>query len=399
MGVMEQRRSIIANEPHLYTATGNPTTFSTDMVGRLAQVKCAFSPVQSGSGDPSPSNVRPITWWTGINVYHGEDQTEYTTIPVTFPALGKNLLNPLAKQEQASPISSSADTKRTFVPGSCVIGLSAANYYRANYADYVKNISLQSNSIQFTSGNATGYGIGYVIDNAKPGETYTFSVESMSASCTAVLMYYKSDGTFIKFDNISGGIKTRTVPADTAIMVLCIYAGLSNSDVTCTKPMLEKNSSATTYEPYTNTVYGGYADIVNGQLVAEWTSAVANGSYDWSFTESVGKNRVNTNGVTLCGKAAKADGQIIFNYAKSGKTNAFDGWISGTGNILLYVPSEINSASAWSSYLSDNPLQICFELATPIVYPLTPQQISALKGDNVIWSDTNGTNTIEYWKH
>lgn len=36
----------------------------------LKRLKVAINPVQSGSGDPSPSNVRPITGWTGAEIYH-----------------------------------------------------------------------------------------------------------------------------------------------------------------------------------------------------------------------------------------------------------------------------------------------------------------------------------------
>lgn len=41
---------------------------------------------QSGSGTPSPSNVRPFTGYTGATVYHGEDQEDYDTIDVDFPS-------------------------------------------------------------------------------------------------------------------------------------------------------------------------------------------------------------------------------------------------------------------------------------------------------------------------
>ena len=41
--------------------------------------------VQSGSGDPSPTNIRPITGLAGCNVYRsGADTTDYTTYPIAF---------------------------------------------------------------------------------------------------------------------------------------------------------------------------------------------------------------------------------------------------------------------------------------------------------------------------
>ena len=56
---------------------GSPLTVSGPtpllMPGALAKpmraASFAISPVQSGSGDPSPSNVRPITGWTGCTAW------------------------------------------------------------------------------------------------------------------------------------------------------------------------------------------------------------------------------------------------------------------------------------------------------------------------------------------
>ena len=70
------------------TATGNPVTFLTDLAKPLKQLKINFLPVQSGTGDPSPTNVRPITGWTGVTVNHGADQTDYDTYPVTWTSEG-----------------------------------------------------------------------------------------------------------------------------------------------------------------------------------------------------------------------------------------------------------------------------------------------------------------------
>ena len=45
-----------------------------------------IEPVQSGSGDPSPENVRSITGWTGCNIYRsGEDMSNPTAYAITFP--------------------------------------------------------------------------------------------------------------------------------------------------------------------------------------------------------------------------------------------------------------------------------------------------------------------------
>ena len=70
------------------TATGNPVTFETDLDRKLKHIIVNFLPIQSGTGDPSPTNIRPITGWTGLDVMHGADQTDYDTYPVTWQTHG-----------------------------------------------------------------------------------------------------------------------------------------------------------------------------------------------------------------------------------------------------------------------------------------------------------------------
>ena len=69
------------------TATGNPLTFQTDLARPLKSLLIPFTPVQSGSGDPSPQNVRPLVPWNGLKVYHsGADTSEYTETDISFPS-------------------------------------------------------------------------------------------------------------------------------------------------------------------------------------------------------------------------------------------------------------------------------------------------------------------------
>lgn len=68
-----------------HTIINNPATFTTDMAKPLRKLLIPFTPVQSGSGDPSPTNIRPITGWTGVNIYRsGEDTSDPLTIPVSW---------------------------------------------------------------------------------------------------------------------------------------------------------------------------------------------------------------------------------------------------------------------------------------------------------------------------
>lgn len=66
------------------TATGNPATFETGLVRPLVSCEAAFVPVQSGSGTPAPDNVRPISGWTGLTVYHSGDISKPDTYPLSW---------------------------------------------------------------------------------------------------------------------------------------------------------------------------------------------------------------------------------------------------------------------------------------------------------------------------
>lgn len=64
MGMIERKKAILLNEPHLETVQSGNTSdsaqiaaFRTDMATKLKSLKAYFSPVQSGSGDPSPTNI------------------------------------------------------------------------------------------------------------------------------------------------------------------------------------------------------------------------------------------------------------------------------------------------------------------------------------------------------
>ena len=51
-----------------YTETGNPLSFVTNVAKNLTQLLIPWTPTQSGTGDPSPTNVRPISGVSGVNI-------------------------------------------------------------------------------------------------------------------------------------------------------------------------------------------------------------------------------------------------------------------------------------------------------------------------------------------
>lgn len=71
------------------TATGNPVSFTTAVAKPLISCQVAFSYVRDGSGEQSPENVRMLTGWNGLNIYHsGEDTSNPAVYPVTWSDKG-----------------------------------------------------------------------------------------------------------------------------------------------------------------------------------------------------------------------------------------------------------------------------------------------------------------------
>ena len=69
------------------SASGSLAEFTARKALPLTSLTVDIDPVQAGSGDPSPDNVRPITGWTGANIYVSPttEQTDATAYSVSFP--------------------------------------------------------------------------------------------------------------------------------------------------------------------------------------------------------------------------------------------------------------------------------------------------------------------------
>lgn len=226
MGVMEARRRILLNQPHLIDASGNPISFSTDMAAKMG-VKAYFSPVQEGTGDPSPQNVRPISGWQGCNVTR----------------CGKNLFN-----ASATP--------------------TMTNVFQNN-----------GNPVERR---------GYIF--SLPVGTYTVSASRVVQNdCYIYFNVINADGTLASFEYFSGGAGpiypiTKTLTSGQYIVIYDAQAISTdaNTRFNYLNIQLELGSTATAYEPYSGssypvtflseagTLYGGYVDYERGEVVAEW---------------------------------------------------------------------------------------------------------------------------------
>ena len=253
--ILARKQFIIANQPHVEEASGAIATFNTDMAAKLKECKVGFKPVQEGEGDPSPSNVRPISGWTGLEVIR----------------CGKNMLPAVADSVTKSGViyavekDSNGSITRIHVTGTST-GNSSINTITNDLilppGDYTITAMTNGNAQHDFNLRKKGTSID-IVQRVSPK---TFSISETTAYQSAYV-YCKSGNTF-DFD---------------------VY------------PMIRLSSIIDdTFEPYTGTtipitfpseagtIYGGYVDLVNGEVVQEYETV--NITSDITNIRNVGYN-------------------------------------------------------------------------------------------------------------
>lgn len=371
------------------TATGNPLTFITDVSKPLKSLVANFLPVQA-SGTPFPENILPITGWDAVNVFHA----------------GKNLFNSDRTRGTPSDTSQSSSTKRTFDESEFVTGLSSQNDYIANR---ISSYDLTNGVLTFTATRST-YGVGFPVSLV--AGSYTLSCIFSGRLIT--IATYDFDGTYTGRINLDSTGKF-TIPQN--CMAVVIFFGEENIEAQAKEIQLEVGNTASTYEPYQtpseyspsfpSTIYGGYVDIVTGEVWRTW-KGVDLGLQSWS-KRSENQNRQVWEAYFSDAKFG-SDGSGYIAYALSSQfslTTQSGVWSVGkfapstasNNKVFIFVVPAESYASASECKEGMTGIQLVYELAEPVlITTLTPQQINAIKGNNTVWSDANGNCEVTYLK-
>lgn len=342
------------------TASGAIASFpdGSDLLPALSLV-ANIIPKQSGTGTPSPENIRPISGWESV----------------VLTDAGKNLVNWTI-------------TESTF----------ATSYNGFGQGKWQDRIEMPS---------------------AWYGKTLTYSayiVAGSSASNQCVRVWFYKDGTYVPVyqsgnpivANQSGtSAITITVPNDGTVNQIGL--GVSANDATFSNPQIEIGTTATAYEPYTattnttslgRTVYGGTIDLVSGVLTVD-RALVDLGTLDYSHSSSWNAFVTNLSDAKRAfNKAANAISSLYTSveghYASDTQANMTMAINTNSHNdgVCTFRNTAYTDATAFKTAM--NGVQLCYELATPTTYQLTPQQINTLSGVNNVWADS-GDVTIEYY--
>ena len=338
------------------TADGNPVQFSPDEHNIIKPV-LTLLPVQSGSGEPSPSNIRPIAGRTGAELVR----------------CGKNLLN-----------------------APSVININSETSVEGRVFEIPLHIP--AGTYTFSIG-------GYTPDNNGQME----------------LVFYYTLETWeevypVAFTDKHNTPWSFTFTSDKPIRHCSVYVRTRDDTYTIKNAMLELGSAATAYEPYQGdifalnfgqTVYGGTLDWNKGEMVVNTGFAAFDGSENWVvFTYADGRQSFYTSGSNAL--PGIMSGTYIYGPGICSWSPSVDGYItdilrtdvdSAAIEIKPDVLSKwgIGDLDTFKARLAANPMQIAYKLANPITISLTPQQITALAGVNTVYGDADEI-TVHYNK-
>lgn len=152
------------------------------------------------------------------------------------------------------------------------------------------------------------------------------------------------------------------------------------------------------------TMYGGYYNILNGTLIAEWegktytgganedwkVESLAEGSNFYIMTPSTWARSTNGTVMLVC-NAARSDSNL-----HSGGTR-----VTSTGNLNLYLGPQlgISTVAQFREWLATNNIVVACRLKTPEIHQLTGQIIRIPRGTNYMRSDHGTSISCSYWTH
>lgn len=327
------------------TATGTVASFpdGADDVP-MKDVTIQIDPVQDLShGDPSPENICPISGWTSVDV-------EQSGVNVWDEEWEVGRINPNTGRNRTQ---NDAVRSKNYIP--CV-----------------------------------------------PNTAYYYQIPSGKGNI--MICFYDADKSYVGFYDFTT-VHTFITPANCCYMRFCTgvnYGTTYNHDISINYPSTDHS-----YHPYTGrsitiqlgqTVYGGTLDVTTGELTVD-RAMVDLGSLSWSrytggtnipvfYTLYDIQNMKPGNGNNAKCSIYRCQGWTSLNSRIDKSVE-----IHPTLRRPYIADSAYTDAGTFKSAMSG--VQLCYKLAEPITYQLTPTEIRSLLGTNNIFADT-GDSTVEY---
>ena len=312
------------------TATGAIAHF-TDGADDVPVKSCVLTinPLQTGTGDPSPTNHRPMTGFTGATVCNGLNRYDSTTDESGYLDVVGNV-----RSSTASKVTDFINVEN--------MPLLALDVGSGSFASGVSNICFYDSNQSFISGSLQTYSI---VQN---------NVYFFEAPITAKYVRFTID----KNNN------------DSNLQIL----------------------NGTTYpiswQTEAGTVYGVFLNITTGVLTV--THHYLSGANFVLYGQNTDYNSYKCENVPRS--------KAVYYNAISNILKTFGSFSAATVNQnICQQPYSTNVCYvALKNDIDINDFEVCYELATPQTYQLTPTEITTLLGVNNIYHDANGDTSVEY---
>lgn len=277
-----------------------------------------------------------------------------TVYPVTFPGLGKNLL-----------------------PGMETGAI---------------NQSTGQDEADITAMRCVGY------IPVEPGETYTLG--TLASSGNIRFFGYDEDKNYLGnavVRNVTNA--TYTVGSGTYFIR---FKGATER-FTGVDLQFEKSDLHTAYEPFDNTIYCGTFDAVTGVLTISHKVIDVSG-LSWNRDGDTRRYRLRLSTYSNTPTMEIISNALVPTLKSIGSRPDYSirMYANNYYQVEVAMPNtfDITSFKEFIKNVDGNGthLQIMFKYNNPPVYQLAPLSIQTIIGDNTIWTDTNGENTIRYKK-
>ena len=332
----------------------------------------AIASQQSGTGDPSPTNIRPIT--AGLT-FTMDDNSTLEVAGGTLDIANKKLTVTQRKIE---------------ITGSSISGLSTTAHptgYLLALSNIVSDMRLLSLETMCDRLKVIRSSDGFTGNQICFGRSNNY-------------IYLCMDGEFVgdSLDSFKAYLNEHPVTA-----VYNIAEGrydeinLSSAELSRALTALGGARYTVDWETEAGTVYKGVLNVTTGELT------VTHGFVELDDEDFI------TYGTTSKGMPFVQSGDLAVQFVN----NATDCWcnqynkfgpVYNTGDTVRVVNYKIavygtnfTDLETGQAQFAANPLQLVAPLSTPLTYQLTPMQVAALVGTNVMWADT-GSIEVTYRK-
>lgn len=360
-------------------------SFSDGADAVMQSLKVDIEPVQSGSGVPSPTNVRPISGWT----------------EEVIGVSGKNILPLVVNDIKAINTTGTWNDNTYSVDG---VTYTIVTDYDGNITGIQASGTATSNALLNLAYPYTAP-IDCILngcpDNGS-GSTYQMAITGVGTE--------QGNGLNISKGS-SGNLYIRISNGYTANALMFYPMIRKSTDSDATFSPYNPNGTTTTI-PFTDgqgqsvEVYYGNIDIVNGTLTD------ISDNNEKIVIDGVNEKVSGVWGVTSNGYAVYKSMPVPrpksvnvmcdkFKYSTQGWTDMpLNSYIGGSGvytNWTFILPATVTSQEEANAWFAQNPTTVVYKKTTPVTYPQQPTSIKSLDGVNNLWASTGDVTDLEYF--